>query len=74
MVLVLAGRSWESGRTAGRMMAAHPVMPPAGADGQRVPGFGSVTKFTPRLSSYATVFTVGLVPLAAALHVVSRTT
>ncbi|WP_329387304.1 YidC/Oxa1 family membrane protein insertase [Streptomyces sp. NBC_01716] len=55
-----------------RQMAAMPV-PAAGADGQPMPGMGAMTKLMPLLS-FATLLTVGVVPLAAALYVVTSTT
>ncbi|MER6223551.1 membrane protein insertase YidC [Streptomyces sp900105755] len=45
----------------------------AGAADQQVPGVGAVTKAVPYLS-YATLVTVAVVPLAAALYVVTSTT
>ncbi|MFJ5225765.1 YidC/Oxa1 family membrane protein insertase [Streptomyces sp. NPDC088400] len=56
-----------------RQMAANPTTMPAGPDGQPVPGMGTMTKMMP-LMSFATLFTVGFVPLAAALYVVTSTT
>jgi YidC/Oxa1 family membrane protein insertase len=53
-----------------RMTAAMPV--PAG-DGGQVPGLGAVTKAMPFLSFF-TLVTVAVVPLAAALYVVTSTT
>lgn len=53
-------------------MANAPAMP-AGPDGQRMPGMGAMTKMMPLLS-FATLFTVAVVPLAAALYVVTSTT
>ncbi|MFK0280445.1 membrane protein insertase YidC [Streptomyces sp. NPDC090499] len=44
-----------------------------GAEDQQVPGVGAVTKVMPYLS-YATLVTVAVVPLAAALYVVTSTT
>jgi YidC/Oxa1 family membrane protein insertase len=54
-----------------RQMAATPVVAPAGQDA--VPGMAAMSKFMPLLS-FATLFTVGVVPLAAALYVVTSTT
>ncbi|MFD3583411.1 YidC/Oxa1 family membrane protein insertase [Streptomyces sp. NPDC058683] len=45
----------------------------SGVEGEQVPGLGAVTKVTPYLS-YFTLFTVAVVPLAAALYVVTSTT
>ncbi|MGH4032693.1 YidC/Oxa1 family membrane protein insertase [Actinomycetota bacterium Odt1-20B] len=56
-----------------RQMAANPT-PVAGAgDAPQVPGMGAITKFMP-LMSFMTLFTVAVVPLAAALYVVTSTT
>lgn len=55
-----------------RQMATMPT-PTAGPDGQPVPGMGAMTKLMPLLS-FATLMTVGVVPLAAALYVVTSTT
>jgi len=54
-----------------RMMAANPVMPVA--DGQAVPGVGAVSRLMPFMSFF-TLFTVAVVPLAAALYVVTSST
>ncbi|MCW0121741.1 hypothetical protein OH991_21770, partial [Bacillus subtilis] len=54
-------------------MAANPMTPAAGPDGQAVPGMGAMTKLMP-LMSYFTLITVAVVPLAAALYVVTTTT
>ncbi|MDN3022609.1 YidC/Oxa1 family membrane protein insertase [Streptomyces sp. S.PB5] len=54
-----------------RMMAANPAVPVA--DGQPVPGMGAMTKAMPFMSFF-TLFTVAVVPLAAALYVVTSTT
>lgn len=59
-------------RRAKRQMAGMPT-PMAGADGQPMPGMGAMTKLMPLLS-FATLITVGVVPLAAALYVVTSTT
>lgn len=60
-----------------RMMAATPIVQPAAAvgasGGQQVPGLGAITKVMPLLSFF-TLFTVAVVPLAAALYVVTSTT
>ncbi|MDR3080066.1 MAG: YidC/Oxa1 family membrane protein insertase [Streptomyces sp.] len=53
-----------------RMTAATPV--PAG-DGEQMPGLGAVTKVMP-FFSFFTLITVAVVPLAAALYVVTSTT
>ncbi|MFJ9146914.1 YidC/Oxa1 family membrane protein insertase [Streptomyces sp. NPDC102270] len=54
-----------------RMMAANPVVPVT--DGQPVPGAGAMSKVMPYLSFF-TLFTVAVVPLAAALYVVTSST
>ncbi|MGW2861580.1 YidC/Oxa1 family membrane protein insertase [Streptomyces sp. NPDC001205] len=54
-----------------RQMAATPVVAPGGQDA--VPGMAAMGRFMPLLS-FATLFTVGVVPLAAALYVVTSTT
>ncbi|MGW1024062.1 YidC/Oxa1 family membrane protein insertase [Streptomyces sp. NPDC002577] len=63
-----------------QQMAAMPMpVLTAGGDGQQagsqqqVPGMGAVTKVMP-LMSFLTLFTVAVVPLAAALYVVTSTT
>ncbi|MFD3520579.1 YidC/Oxa1 family membrane protein insertase [Streptomyces sp. NPDC058653] len=69
--VVLAVATFNYRRTK-RQMAAMP-MPAVGDDGQRMPGMGAMTKLMP-LMSFATLLTVGVVPLAAALYVVTSTT
>ncbi|MFD3502807.1 YidC/Oxa1 family membrane protein insertase [Streptomyces sp. NPDC058676] len=54
-----------------RMMAANPAIPVGG--GEQVPGVGAMTKVMPFMSFF-TLFTVAVVPLAAALYVVTSTT
>ncbi|MFI6011403.1 YidC/Oxa1 family membrane protein insertase [Streptomyces sp. NPDC051243] len=54
-----------------RMMAANPAVPVV--DGEPVPGMGAMTKVMPFMSFF-TLFTVAVVPLAAALYVVTSTT
>lgn len=49
------------------------MTPAAGPDGQAVPGMGAMTKLMP-LMSFFTLITVAVVPLAAALYVVTTTT
>ncbi|MFC7305318.1 YidC/Oxa1 family membrane protein insertase [Streptomyces monticola] len=68
--LVAAVATFNYRRTK-RQMAASPT--PAGAEGQTVPGMGAMMKFMP-LMSFMTLFTVAVVPLAAALYVVTSTT
>jgi YidC/Oxa1 family membrane protein insertase len=53
------------------MMAANPAMPVG--DGGAVAGMGAMTKVMPFMSFF-TLFTVAVVPLAAALYVVTSTT
>lgn len=54
-----------------RMMAANAPVPVA--DGEQVPGLGAVTKVMPFMSFF-TLVTVAVVPLAAALYVVTSAT
>ncbi len=56
-------------RLSKRMTAANPAVPA----GEQVPGLGAVTRVTPFLSFF-TLVTVAVVPLAAALYVVTSTT
>ncbi|MFE2037842.1 YidC/Oxa1 family membrane protein insertase [Streptomyces scopuliridis] len=56
-----------------KIQMAHTPAMPAGPDGQQMPGMGAMTKMMPLLS-FATLFTVAVVPLAAALYVVTSTT
>ncbi|MFJ1974707.1 YidC/Oxa1 family membrane protein insertase [Streptomyces sp. NPDC087903] len=58
-----------------RMAAANPVLPVAepASEGERVPGLGAVTKVMPFMS-FLTLLTVAVMPLAAALYVVTSTT
>ncbi|MFF2508322.1 YidC/Oxa1 family membrane protein insertase [Streptomyces sp. NPDC058067] len=77
--IVAAVASFNYVRTK-RQMAAQPVLPAAAtstaADGPQAPMAGamaSMTKIMP-LMSFMTLFTVGFVPLAAALYVVTSTT
>ncbi len=53
-------------------MAANPMTPATGPDGQPLPGMGAMVKMMPLLS-FATLITVAVVPLAAALYVVTTT-
>jgi YidC/Oxa1 family membrane protein insertase len=57
-------------RLSKRMMAASPALP---AGEQQVAGLGAVTKVMPFMSFF-TLVTVAVVPLAAALYVVTSTT
>ncbi|MFF7449178.1 MULTISPECIES: membrane protein insertase YidC [unclassified Streptomyces] len=68
--LVAAVAAFNFRRTR-RMMAANPAVPVM--DGQPVPGMGAMTKVMPFMSFF-TLFTVAVVPLAAALYVVTSTT
>ncbi|MFI8187277.1 YidC/Oxa1 family membrane protein insertase [Streptomyces sp. NPDC085946] len=54
------------------MTAANPAVPVTG-DGQPVPGAGAITRVMPFLP-FLTLVTVAVVPLAAALYVVTSTT
>ncbi|WP_098012683.1 YidC/Oxa1 family membrane protein insertase [Streptomyces sp. sk226] len=71
-VIVTAVATFSYSRTK-RQMAANPMTPATGPDGQPVPGMGAMTKFMPLLSFF-TLITVAVVPLAAALYVVTTTT
>jgi YidC/Oxa1 family membrane protein insertase len=68
---VVAGVATFSYRLTRRSMAAHPVQP-AGDAGGPVPGVGAITKVMPFMSFF-TLVTVAVVPLAAALYVVTST-
>ncbi|MFD9098469.1 YidC/Oxa1 family membrane protein insertase [Streptomyces collinus] len=56
-----------------RLMTAKNPVPLAVADGERVPGLGAVGRLMPFMSFF-TLVTVAVVPLAAALYVVTSTT
>ncbi|GHH24222.1 YidC/Oxa1 family membrane protein insertase [Streptomyces lanatus] len=72
LFVVVAGVAAFNFRRTKRMMAANPAMPVV--DGQQpVPGMGAMTKVMPFMSFF-TLFTVAVVPLAAALYVVTSTT
>lgn len=71
-VVVTLVATFNYGRTK-RQLAANPVTPATGPDGQPVPGMGAMTKLMP-LMSFATLFSVAFVPLAAALYIVTSTT
>ncbi|MFC8368498.1 MULTISPECIES: YidC/Oxa1 family membrane protein insertase [unclassified Streptomyces] len=64
--------AWFGYRLSRRMMAANPAMPAAG-EGEQVPGLGAVTKVMPFMSFF-TLVTVAVMPLAAALYMVTSTT
>ncbi|MET9405530.1 YidC/Oxa1 family membrane protein insertase [Streptomyces sp. NPDC002935] len=66
VVAVVAGFNYVRTK---RMTAAAPAV----SDGEQVPGLASVTKLMPFMSFF-TLFTVAVVPLAAALYVVTSTT
>ncbi|CAL9467318.1 YidC/Oxa1 family membrane protein insertase [Streptomyces sp. enrichment culture] len=67
---VVAGVATFSYRLTRRTMADRPVLP--AGDGEAVPGVGALTKFMPFMSFF-TLVTVAVVPLAAALYVVTST-
>ncbi|GAA2276698.1 YidC/Oxa1 family membrane protein insertase [Streptomyces atrovirens] len=69
---VVAVVAWFGYRLSRRMMAASPAMPAAG-EGEQVPGLGAVTKVMPFMSFF-TLVTVAVMPLAAALYMVTSTT
>lgn len=71
LFLVVAGVAVFSYRLSKRMMAASPALP-AGA-GEQPAGLGAVAKVMPFMSFF-TLVTVAVVPLAAALYVVTSTT
>ncbi|MGW2488562.1 YidC/Oxa1 family membrane protein insertase [Streptomyces sp. NPDC001606] len=70
-VLVAAVAAFTYRRTK-RTMAQNPV-PAATGTGEQVPGLGALTKAAPFMSFF-TLVTVAVVPLAAALYVVTSTT
>ncbi|MEU9354065.1 YidC/Oxa1 family membrane protein insertase [Streptomyces griseoloalbus] len=63
--------AWFGYRLSRRMMAAHPALP--AGEGEQVPGLGAVTKVMPFMSFF-TLVTVAVMPLAAALYMVTSTT
>ncbi|MFI8889561.1 YidC/Oxa1 family membrane protein insertase [Streptomyces paradoxus] len=67
VVACVAAFSYRIGK---RMMAANPAAQAAG--GEQLPGLGAVTKVMPFMSFF-TLVTVAVVPLAAALYVVTST-
>ncbi|MGW0824180.1 YidC/Oxa1 family membrane protein insertase [Streptomyces sp. NPDC002845] len=67
-VLVAAVAAFGYRRTKRMMAADSPVV-----DGERIPGLEAVTRFMPFMS-FLTLVTVAVVPLAAALYVVTSTT
>ncbi|MEW1719481.1 YidC/Oxa1 family membrane protein insertase [Streptomyces sp. NPDC093109] len=72
-VIVAGVATFNFRRTRIQMAAAPTPALPEGPDGQPVPGMGAMMKVMP-LMSFATLFTVAVVPLAAALYVVTSTT
>ncbi|GGV56159.1 membrane protein [Streptomyces griseoloalbus] len=68
---VVAVVAWFGYRLSRRMMAANPALP--AAEGEQVPGLGAVTKVMPFMSFF-TLVTVAVMPLAAALYIVTSTT
>ncbi|MEW2076628.1 YidC/Oxa1 family membrane protein insertase [Streptomyces sp. NPDC012403] len=64
--------AWFGYRLSRRMMAANPAMPAAG-EGEQVPGLAAVTRVMPFMSFF-TLVTVAVMPLAAALYMVTSTT
>ncbi|GAP52662.1 YidC/Oxa1 family membrane protein insertase [Streptomyces azureus] len=70
LFVVVAGVAAFSYRLSKRMMAANPALP---VGGEQVAGLGAVTKVMPFMSFF-TLVTVAVVPLAAALYVVTSTT
>lgn len=66
-----AERTAAERTAADRPVAKRPV--PAAGDGERVPGLGAITRVAPFMSFF-TLVTVAVVPLAAALYVVTSTT
>ncbi|MFF1277125.1 YidC/Oxa1 family membrane protein insertase [Streptomyces marokkonensis] len=69
---VTAVVAWFGYRLSRRMTAAQPLVPAAG-DAEQVPGLGAVTKVMPFMSFF-TLVTVAVMPLAAALYMVTSTT
>ncbi|MFE5394799.1 YidC/Oxa1 family membrane protein insertase [Streptomyces sp. NPDC056568] len=68
---VVAAVAAFSYRLTKRTMAAQPLLPAGG--GEAVPGAGAITRAMPFMSFF-TLVTVAVVPLAAALYVVTSTT
>ncbi|MGZ3115707.1 YidC/Oxa1 family membrane protein insertase [Streptomyces sp. H62] len=68
---VVAAVATFSYRLTKRTMADRPLLP--AGDGEAVPGVGAITKVMPFMSFF-TLVTVAVVPLAAALYVVTSTT
>lgn len=72
LFVIVTGVAAFNFRRSKRMMASAPVSA-AGPSGEQVPGLASVTKVMPFMS-FLTLVTVAVVPLAAALYVVTSTT
>ncbi|MEU1048411.1 membrane protein insertase YidC [Streptomyces sp. NPDC005897] len=68
---VVAAVATFSYRLTKRTMADRPMLP--AGDGQAVPGVGAITRVMPFMSFF-TLVTVAVVPLAAALYMVTSTT
>ncbi|MBA2806461.1 membrane protein insertase YidC [Streptomyces sp. KM273126] len=74
LFVIVTGVAAFNFRRSKRMMASVPAsVPAAGASGEQVPGLTSVMKVMPFMS-FLTLVTVAVVPLAAALYVVTSTT
>ncbi|MGW0864412.1 YidC/Oxa1 family membrane protein insertase [Streptomyces sp. NPDC002611] len=73
LFVIVAGVAAFSYHLSKRMMAANPVVPAGGSGGEQLPGLAAVTKAMPFMSFF-TLVTVAVVPLAAALYVVTSTT
>ncbi|MER6011725.1 YidC/Oxa1 family membrane protein insertase [Streptomyces bluensis] len=76
LFVIVTGVAAFNFRRSQRMMAAASASAPAlaaGAPGEQVPGLASVMKVMPFMS-FLTLVTVAVVPLAAALYVVTSTT
>ncbi|MFJ7344540.1 YidC/Oxa1 family membrane protein insertase [Streptomyces sp. NPDC101110] len=71
LFVVVACVAAFSYRTGKRIMAANPAA--QAGDGEQLPGLGAVSKVMPFMSFF-TLVTVAVVPLAAALYVVTSTT
>jgi YidC/Oxa1 family membrane protein insertase len=72
-VIVAGVATFNYGQVKKQMANSPTSALPAGPGGQPMAGMGAMTKMMP-LMSFATLFTVGFVPLAAALYVVTSTT
>ncbi len=68
---LVAGVALFGYRLTKRTMAERPVLP--AGDGQQVPGLGAITKVMPFMS-FLTLVSVAVVPLAAALYIVTSAT